>query len=395
MGSTPAAPTQTLQGIEVPSANVDPAAFFKQTRRQYILQDTRTIQGPGLTDTISVLASGIISGFSLKFSGSLVITLNSGTAASSYRWPYDIVKACRFSANGQSNLINCSGAKLKAREIMARGSLTDRGIPQGVGGASPGTVTYQGTMSQASEAWGVGSGVTAIAGGTYPVELEWWIPVAFDDKYLAGAIFAQTSATALEIAIDWDQIADLFTLTGSATAVLTGTLYTTSRQYTIPTGAGGNVIVPDLSTFHAMTQSRFAQLGTGANEIRLSGQGVGKQLLRVFAQTWNGSAPGAPLAVNATNYGQLAWLYGGNTQPETYQDGRVARYNFERLFDSDLGAIFGYWGFDFAKENAFRDSVDEGAATELRLYETIQSGVSLSNAYTEYVQEFAAIGAAA
>jgi|SRR5580700_2931375 hypothetical protein len=394
MASSPA-PTQTLQGIEVPAANVDAAGFFKATRRQKILQDTRTIQGPGLTDTISVLASGIISGFQLKFSGSLVITLNSGTCASSPRFPYDIIKACRFSANGQSNLINCSGAKLKARQIMGRGALTDRGVVRGVGGASPGTQVNQGTMSLNNESWGIGSNVTAIAGGTYDVELEWYIPVAFDDKFLAGAIFAQTSATALEIAIDWDTIADLFTLTGAATAVLTGTLYTTSEQYTIPTAGNGSVIVPDLSTFHAMTQFRYSSLGTGANEIRLSGQGVGKQLLRTFSQIWNGAAPGAPLVRNATNFGQVAWLYGGNTQPETYQDGRCQAYWNESTFDADLNSIWGFGIHDFVKENAFRDSVDEGAATELRLLETIQSGVSLSNAYCEVVQEFQAIGAAA
>lgn len=389
-----AAPTQTLQGIEVPAANVDPAGFFKATRRQLILQDTRNIAGPGLTDTISVLASGIISGFLLKFSGSLVVTLGGGTCATTARWPYDSPRAVRFSANGQSNLINVSGGKLKARQIMATGDLTDRGVTRGVGGASPGTQVNQGTMSLASESWGVGSNVSAIAGGTYDVELQWYIPVAFDDKYLAGAIFAQTSATALEIAIDWDTIADMFVLTGAATAVLTGTLYTQSVQYTIPTGPGGAVIVPDLSTFHALTQSRFSTLGTGTNEIRLSGQGVGKQLLRVYTQVWNGT-PSVPLVRNLTNYGQIGWMYGGNTQPETYQDGTVQRYRNEMTFDSDLGAIWGFGCHDFCQENAFRDSVDEGAATELRLLETIQNGVTLTNAYLEYVQEFAAIGAAA
>jgi len=394
MAASPS-PTQTLQGIEVPSANVDAAGFFRATRRQKILQDTRNIQGAGLTDTISVLASGIISGFQLKFSGSLVVTLNTGTVASSARWPWDIPKSVRFSANGQSNLINCSGAKLKARQIMSRGNLTDRGVTRGVGGASPGTQVNQGTMSLAAESWGVGSGVSAIPAGTYDVELEWYIPVAFDDKYLAGAIFAQTSATALEIAIDWDQIADLFILTGNATAVLTGTLYTTSQQYTIPVGPAGSIIVPDLSTFHAMTQSRFSALGSGSNEIRLSGQGVGKQLLRVFTQVWNGAAPGAPLVRNLTNFGQTGWIYGGNTQPETYQDGTTQRYWNESTFDSDLGAVWGFGIHDFVKENAFRDSVDEGAATELRLLETIQNGVTLTNSYMEYVQEFAAIGSAA
>ncbi len=391
MASAPA-PTQTLQGIEVPAANVDAAEFFKATRRQKILQDTRQINGPGLTDTISVLASGIISGFQLKFSGTLTVVLSTGTVASTSRWPYDLPRAVRFSANGQSNLINCSGGKLKARQIMGRGSLTDRGVARGVGGASPGTQTSQGTMSLNNESWGVGSNVSAIPAGTYDVELEWYIPVAYDDKYLAGAIFAQTSATALEISIDWDTIADLFTVVAPATATLTGTLYTTSEQYTIPTAGNGGVIVPDLSTFHALTQFRFNSLGTGPNEIRLAGQGVGKQLLRAFTQIWNN---GAPLVRSAANFGQVAWLYGGNTQPETYQDGKVQALWNESTFDADLGSVWGFGIHDFVKENAFRDSVDEGAATELRLLETIQSGVTLTGAYAEVCQEFQAIGAAA
>lgn len=387
-------PTQTLQGIEVPAANVDAAAFFKATRRQKIIQDTRTIQGPGLTDTISILASGIISGFQLKLSCNVVITLPTGTCASTARWPYDIAKAIRFSANGQSNLINCSGAKLKARQIMSRGVLTDRGVTRGVGGASPGTQVNQGTMSLNSESWGVGSNVTAIPAGTYDLEIELYVPVAYDDKYLAGAIFAQTSATALELSIDWESISNLFTLTGTATATYSGTLVTTSEQYTIPTLSDGAVIVPDLSTFHAMTQFRFSALSTGANEIRLSGQGVGKQLLRVMTQVWNGT-PSAPLVRTASNFGQIGWLYGGNTQPETYNDGLIERYWNEATFDCDLGAIWGFGVHDFVKENAFRDSVDEGSATELRLLETIGGGVSLSSPFCEVVQEFQAIGAAA
>ena len=60
-----------------------------------------------------------------------------------------------------------------------------------------------------------------------------------------------------------------------------------------------------------------------------------------------------------------------------------------------IGTVWGFGCHDFVQENAFRDSVDEGSATELRLMETIQSGVTLTNAYAEVVQEFQAIGAAA
>src|SRR6266581_2060862 len=104
-------PTQVMQGIEVPASSVNPDE--------------------------SILQTGIISGLMIQFSGQVVVTLGGGTCATTGRWPYDLVRAARFSANGQSNLINCHGSVLKAREIMARGDLTDRGVIRGVGGASP------------------------------------------------------------------------------------------------------------------------------------------------------------------------------------------------------------------------------------------------------------------
>lgn len=392
-----AAPSQSMQGIVVPASSVNPQEFFRRTRRQTFPIKTIAFAGLGNTDNIPMLQTGIIAGLTVKFSGSLVVTLGGGTAATTSRWPYDLIRALRFSANGQSNLVNCSGGKLKARDIMARGDLTDRGVSRGVGGASPGTATTQGTLSLAAENWGVGQNVTAIVGAptTYPVELEWYIPVAFDQVTLLGAIFAQTASTDLNIAIDWAPPTDLFVLTGAATAALTGTLVIEATVFSIPQGSDGSIVVPDLSMFHSLIQSRWSTIANGDNEIRLAGQGVGRQLLRVFFQTWSGTIPtaSAPLAVNATNYGPVKWLFGGNDTPEVLTDGQHLRYMNERLFDCDLGGVQGFGVWDFASENAFRDSVDEGAATELRLGLNIPNAVVLTQPFTEYVQETAFAGA--
>jgi hypothetical protein len=379
-----------MQGIEVPTSSVDPVEFFRKTRRQTINQQApKAFAGLGSTDNVQLLQQSVISGLVLRFSGTLNINIGTGTVASTARWPYDLPKALRFSANGQSNLINCSGGKLKLREQMLSPDLNDRGVTQTVAGA---TVT-QGTLSLASEAWGVGSNTTGLATSTPAVELEWYIPVAFDDKTLTGAIFAQTSATDLLLSIDWAPLTDLFALTGNATVSITGNFTVTSKSYTIPQAPNGQVIVPDLSTFHSMIQSRYSQLANGVNEVRLAGQGVGKQLLRLYWQTWNGSTP-APLAVNDTNAGQLGWRFGGNDTPELFTNGRLMRYDCERRYGTDIGAIHGFKVFDFVYENAFRDSVDEGSATELRLVEEIPTGVTLTNSVLEYVAETASIGAA-
>src|SRR6266704_758414 len=396
----PPVPTQVMQGIEVPASSIQPAEFFKLTRRLRITERTiAAFAGLGSTDNIPILQTGVVSGILLQFQGQVVVNLAAGTAATTGRWPYDLIRAVRLSANGQSNLINVHGAKLKVREIIARGDLSDRGVPQGIGGASPGTSRTQGTLSLNTESWGLGQNVTAIVGAptVYNVNLEWYVPVSFDDLTLVGAIFAQTSATDLNIAIDWAPSSDLFLLTGAATAVVAGSVTATAPLYSIPQAANGDIIVPDLSVFHSLIESRVPVMTNGDNEIRLAGQGVGKQLLRLSGQTFNQAVAGnpVPLAVNAVNYGNVAWRFGGNDTPEVYPNGLLHAHVVEKMFDCDLGTLGGYWVHDFASENAFRDSVDEGGATELRYLLNIPSGVVLTNAFGEYVQETVSVGSAA
>jgi hypothetical protein len=393
-------PTQVMQGIEVPRSSINPAQFFQLTRRLTILEKSLpAFAGLGSTDTIPILQTGVLAGIMVQFSGQVTVTLGGGTAATTGRWPYDLIRACRFTANGQSNLINTHGSALKAREIMHRGDLTDRGVPQGIGGASPGTSRVQGTLSLNSESWGVGQNVTAIAGAptVYPIELEWFVPVAFDSMTLTGAIFAQTSATDLFVAIDWAPSSDLFVLTGAATAVVTGSVNAFAELYTIPQGPDGNIIVPDLSVFHSLIESRVPVVANGDNEVRLAGQGVGKQLLRLYGKTFNTAVANTPvpLPVNATNYGNILWRFGGNDTPEVWNNGAAHNHVNEKRFDCDLGAFGGWWIHDFASENAFRDSVDEGTATELRFLVNIPNGVTLTNAFAEYIQETVSIGSAA
>ena len=391
-----AAPTQIMQGIEVPASSVNPSEFFRLTRRLTILEkNLASYAGLGSTDTIPILQTGVISGVMVQFSGSLVIALPTGTAATTGRWPYGLMRAGRFTANGQSNLLNADGWSYKVREIMHRGDLTDRGVSRGIGGASPGTATTQGTLSLNTENWGVGQNVTGIAANTYPVELEWYLPIAFDDLTLLGAIFAQTSATDLFVALDWAPLTDLFALTGTATATLTGSVSVFATLYTIPQAPDGSIIIPDLSVFHSLIQSRVqGGVANGDNEVRLSGQGVGKQLMRLYGRTYNGAVP-APLPLNSTNYGQLLWRFGGNDTPEVYTNGNAMAHRVEKLFDCDIATSQGYWCWDFASENAFRDSVDEGTATELRFLFNIPNGVTLTSPVADYVQETVSLGSAA
>jgi hypothetical protein len=399
MSPTPA-PSQIMQGIEVPASSINPQQFFLQTRRLNILEkNLGSFAGLGSTDTIPILQTGVLSGLMIQLTGAVTANIGSGTIATTARWPYDLIRACRFTANGQSNLINCHGWKLKLREIMARGDYSDRGVPHAIGGASPGTTVYQGSIAGNNEVWGLGQNVTAIPTGTYNFALEWYVPIAFDDLTLTGAIFAQTSATDLYLAIDWAPLSDLFIFTGSATCTIAASLNVFARLYTIPQAPNGNIIVPDLSTFHSMIESRYTTIGLGDNEVRLAGQGVGKQLLRLFGQVWNGSAATAnlaPLPINATNFGNVQWKFGGQDIPESWNNGTAHAFRTEQLFDSDISTYAGCWCMDFCNENAFRDSVDEATATELRFLLNLTNSVTLlATPAIEYVQETASLGSAA
>ena len=375
------APTATryMQGIAVPAESVRPQEFFARTRRHTTLEKQTAFAGMAGQDVVEVRKSDILSGLLIKFSGTL--TVAGGGVSSTARWPYDLIRQVRFTANGQSNIINCSGLKLKVRDFMAKGELSDRGVANTVGGVA----RTQGTLAQASESWGVGSN-GAVANGTYAVELEWYVPVAEDEVDLAGAIFAATSSTDLTLVIDWETVGNLFT--GGAAPTLTGTLQVVATKFAIPTGANGEIVVPDLSVFHSMIQSRQSGLANGDNELRIVGQGIGKSLLRAFYQFYSGAgAAAAPLAMNATNFGKQAWRYAGNETPDEYVDGQHLREVNERMYNTDIGGLFGFGCHDFAKENAFRDVVDMGTASELRLLINIPAGVALTSPAAEYVTE--------
>ena len=374
--------TRYMQGIAVPASSVNPREFFARTRRKIQTEFAKPFAGLGQQDVFELKKTDIIAGLFIRFDGSVTTTQGTGAVATTRRWPYDLIRQIRFTANGQSNIINVSGAKLKAREFMARGDVSDRGIVQSVAGAN----VQNGTLSQACESWGVGSGAAAIANGTYDIDLSWFLPIAEDQVDLAGAIFAATSSTDLTVVIDWATAAELFTLTGTATAVVAGSVQVVALRYSVPLGPDGQIVVPDLSVFHSLIQSRHTDFSTGENEKRLTGQGAGKTLLRTYSQLWNGATP-APVVVNEDNFGKISWRFGGNETPDEYQDGQVIRYINERMYNTDIGAVHGFFAHEFASENALRDAVDLGTTSEWRQLVTILPAVVLNNPALEVVQE--------
>lgn len=418
-------PAQVMQGIAVPATSVNAQAFYAHTRRQTLpFATNRSFVGLGSTEIVTALQTGIISGLTLRLTGTVVLTPGGGTIAATPAWPYGLAKNVRFTANGQSNLINVSGPWLMAREMIINDGFTDRGVRKQFGIAQPAVNTVgnivQGTMSKSNDIWGtsstgleLGSQVTAIAAGTYNYDFEMYVPICMDEDTLVGAIFAQTQATELALNIDWANqpvgvaagSGDLFSLTGAAVVTSFTCNYTVEGiVYDIPQ-VGGQIIVPNLSLFHSYIMTRNTAVSLGDNEYTLPGQGVGKQLMRIGFRTMNPVTFGGvanvavplplyaptgalPYTAVAANYGQVGWRYGGNQTPDLFTDGRhLAQWN-ERNFGTDFSSVYGIGLLDYSARNALRDSIDEGTATQLRLLYNIGAGVTLNiGVATEVVQE--------
>ena len=377
-----AAPQRFMQGIAIPATSVNPGEFFARTRR-HTLREHQANYVHGQTQMqFELRKSDILSGIHVRFSGTLKVTPGAGTVATTRRWPYDLPKLVRYTANGAANIISCSGAKLKLRDQMKHGDLTDRGVVQEIEGAD----VAHGTLSLASENWGVGSGAANVPAGTYDVELSWYVPVAEDDVDLTGASFLATSSSSLTLNIDFANPADLFVCSGGATVDLNGSVDVVSTKYSIPIGADGQIVVPDLSVFHSLIESRTTGMQNGQNEVLIVGQGAGKSLLRMYGQLWNGN-PAKPVPVTDANYGAMAWVYGGAEMPEQYPSATGFRQAIERRYNSDLAGPHGAWCFDFADENVFRDVVDLGTVNDLRLRFNVQNELALQAAAFEYVTE--------
>jgi hypothetical protein len=330
---------------------------------------------------VELRKADILSELRLRFVGTLTIAGATAGTASTANWPLNIANV-RFTANGQSNLINARTKHLRVRDFMKNSDQSDRGVSQVFGG----TARTQGSLAYAHESWGVGSNTSGLANGSYNVDLTFPIPIAEDNRALLGAIFLQTSTSDLTLTIDEALLSDLFVASG-ATITLTGQWQVDATRFSIPIGPNGQIVIPNLNVFHSLIATRVANgISNGENELRIIGQGAGKSLLRVFGQVLSGS-PAAPLAMNATNFGALAWRYGNNETPDLFADGSSMRADMERRYNTDVGGVHGFWCHDWAHENVFRDAVDMSTTAELRLLKTIQSGVTLTNPVVEYVTE--------
>jgi hypothetical protein len=367
-------PTPIAQGSAAfaPNTVVNPAAFYANTRRQRYAAAGRTaIKGIGSQDIITLQQSGIVAALEVRIVGSVVLGGTIGTTTASYDWPYNLLKQITVSANGVSNLYQTRGLANRAYEMITNPKLSDRGVGRTWSGGTTDAAT-QGSLSLSSEDWGTSStnrlapNTNAAATGTYTVDMTFIVPIAADQVSLVGSVYAQSQATNLTLTLQYGTQAELLSAVGASATVSWSALNyeVTALTYSIP-NVGGQFVIPDLSQLHAVTETQATGIGSGTNSIALPGVGVGRLLMRMFANVYSSSAP---LAVTDANFSRLGYRYGGNIVPEEYSsNGGDKRSIDERACNVDIGKLWGFHVWDFASEHALRDLIDQGQLTNLNM----------------------------
>jgi len=382
---TPSAPL--IQGVTSPNMVVNPPAFYAATRRlRFPMRSLTAIAGLGTVDTVQLRQTGIITSLEVRVQGSIVFGGTIGTTTMSYEWPFNLIQEARLSANGQSNLIRCRGLTIRAMEFITNPKLDDAGISKSFGG----TATAVGTLALPSDDWGT-SGVNTLAPGTnvaavgtYTVDLTFFIPVAADPVSIIGAVYAQSSATNLTLEIQWATQAQIVSALGGAATFASALNWgVTGRAFSIP-NVNGNYVVPDLSQFHQIAETRFGGMAQGTNEPLLPGTGVGRRLMRLLFNVYSGATP-TPLAMTSANFNVLGFFFNDTATTEIYTGGTNLRAENIRVAGDDLGGSWGLGLWDFASQFALRDVVDEGATSDLRIQIGLVSAPT--SGYAQVAQE--------
>lgn len=318
--------------------------------------------------------NGLLTAINLLFKGSLVVTTATGACTSTYQWPWNLFKRITLNANGQTSLISAEGLDLRVRrQRMYRNPREE--LSSAIATDTVGTVQQTGAAGNPIPG--------AITANTYAIVLEWQVPIVHDDESLVGALFAQSDQNYLSLSVTPAQTADLFTITGTSTATITGTLYPTVTFFDIPivpTQQGDMVVIPSLAWLHGYLSADQPYANTGDVKtpfIRTDGQ----LLAFMFYLDNGGAAQIAPTVLS-----EVRFAYGGNRKPRVFNPVEQLLSKMVRDYN---GLLKPNWlAFDFEADNAARDLVYPKGVSELAVEVNIPAGTTINaNARVHFVEE--------
>jgi hypothetical protein len=341
---------------------VNEAVFNTETERNDVPLQPVTFTGLGGAAMDSRIPNnGILANVRLSLEGTMPSSPRR-TSPRAISGPGTCFKKVTFNANGQTSLIGAEGYDLRARRQRLYRNPVDP-ITK-----APSTTTT-----------GYNTGA-AITPASYPLSLQWDVPITHDEASLVGALFAQSDQNYLSVKVAPAQVTDLFS--GAGTVTITGTVRMTVTFFDVPlvqVGGRDQVVIPNLAWLHGYLSGDYSFANTGdvrAPFIRTAGQ----LLAYKFIVDNGGQATIASAALN-----EVRFTYGGNRKPRVYNP---VSHLLEKNARDYNGLVGDFTIFDFEGDNPARDLVYPKGVAELAVEINIPTGTTVNaNARIHFVED--------
>lgn len=336
--------------------------LWRQSAKRNHQQVTTFPYASGVTQPFNLPQAGIVGALLIQFDGSLTIATAAATAGD--RWPYGLLSSFTLAVNGQQDLWACFGEDLRVLEDIAFPAYTEQ------------VDTFPSVLMGGS-----------IAIGTYAVSLSWWIPVSTELVTLTGALYAQSPSTQIQCQAAQATMAQMFS-TNPGNATLTGT-WTVQENLFIPAyDQQGRIIVPSgLGYLHSFSSVDLPLTSAGAaNRIALiRGSGNLQRLLMAFRASPTSRLSAFPSAAAANSISELHLSYGATQVP--YEWNPASALLRRNNVDYGFPPPYDYLLLDTLKQDPARDAIVFAGLTELAMFVTPNSAVTLAGGTAHMVEE--------
>lgn len=348
---------------------LDPVRFAVETTKNRKWYPAKAWPGHGEKVSFPIDKTGIVSRLFVTFEGTLQ---GDGAVAPTVEaaYPWNIAKRFQVTANGLSNLVYAEGIDMRVLERIRRGFFFDRET----------VITLP------------------AAATTVPIRLAWEIPLAFDES-LVGSVYAQTEDTDMELEIQTETSANIWT---AHAPTVVGSFKVGVEFFSLPlddSKEGRKVIIPDIRQLHGVIGKDDALTTVGEHTVDL--MRTGGILVRAF-QRFDNAYPDAGNLDIGTYVEAHKFRYGSNVIP-TDEPGRAIRRENQHLYgdkilpaadvDASITAGVNVLIDDFVAANSVRDVIHLLGTTQPQLLNQIGAGAGLNaGAKVHTVQEHMVAG---
>lgn len=347
---------QTYQGVPVDEFFVvSPELFDQATILNTWQSPIKAIPGAGNPDRFDIPGRGLLGLIELVFTGTTTLTPGTGSVTPTDLWPYGLLSNLSLRLNG-SPILNGHGHAFEYRRKVKTKN-------------APDAMTSAPTAS--------GANVT---------EIHWLIPVAEDMIDLFGAVLSQADDLYISLEYVQETIANLFALTGNATAAITGNFQLNYYAFDVPVVPINNVqrgVLPDLDVLHRMSEFSTPAV-VGDTELRLQQTGGVIERLFVWIDNTNGAL------IDPASWSRVRMQFAETEEPITLPANVAlslnARHYFGRIAPKCLVVDFTAW-------KAARDGVYPKGVANPKIIVTVPNTVTLNAGARVFCMQESLIGA--